>query len=453
MITLKLPKTDPLFVDRPYSPKAINSLFSLVKNRSAPQALLLRADIQGSGLMLFILENRPFAAGRVTHDRYVPMTLGEFFKTLAGAPKAVLRLDGINPVLFKCLLATIQRSPTASGTTDMLNVEALLAKVRSTRNESVISARTKDSINFFFFIDGKLRESCLADSSMVSSDTSPEDQFLEFVYKASSDSPVFLQTYEDVKVEQAEDADLDWEEAGEGVVAYFLKARPELVFLSGGTVTKKTVNKKRFTIGRGPDNDVTVLDSKASRLHALILEDKGRFSLEDQKSRNGSQLNKQTVTRADLADGDEIHIGNTRILFTMGSVDTALPEPAASSDLDTTVMELFESSGSSQEESPVEAPEELSLRLENGPQKGLTIPLPDTLVIGRTRSDLNLNDTKVSRHHARIERKDKGYFFTDLNSTNGSLINDQPVKTKSLVSGDKIKLGETILEIIVRESQ
>ncbi len=71
------------------------------------------------------------------------------------------------------------------------------------------------------------------------------------------------------------------------------------------------------------------------------------------------------------------------------------------------------------------------------------------LTIGRMKTDIMLSDAKISRQHAVIEWTEQGCRFTDLGSTNGSFINGQMVKTQFLKPGDIIRLGGTLIKVIV----
>jgi pSer/pThr/pTyr-binding forkhead associated (FHA) protein len=68
-----------------------------------------------------------------------------------------------------------------------------------------------------------------------------------------------------------------------------------------------------------------------------------------------------------------------------------------------------------------------------------------TLRIGRKNGDLVLNDTKISSDHAVIEFRQGKFFLKDLNSTNGTFINDERIDEKQLKHLDEIKLGFTTL--------
>lgn len=56
-------------------------------------------------------------------------------------------------------------------------------------------------------------------------------------------------------------------------------------------------------------------------------------------------------------------------------------------------------------------------------------------------NDLVLNKTSISRHHAEIERRGDHYYIRDLDSTNGTLVNDRRVKRKKLQDGDRVTIA------------
>jgi len=71
-----------------------------------------------------------------------------------------------------------------------------------------------------------------------------------------------------------------------------------------------------------------------------------------------------------------------------------------------------------------------------------------SVVIGRLpECDIVISDPGASRRHATITREDGGeYVLTDLGSTNGTIVNDEPVGEHVLSDGDRITIGNTILE-------
>ena len=66
-------------------------------------------------------------------------------------------------------------------------------------------------------------------------------------------------------------------------------------------------------IGRGLSADVRLESPSVSRRHALVIVDGDDVVLADDRSRNGTWLNGERVTRAALAESDVIVIGVSRM--------------------------------------------------------------------------------------------------------------------------------------------
>ncbi|HEV8648624.1 MAG TPA: DUF3662 and FHA domain-containing protein [Actinomycetes bacterium] len=89
-----------------------------------------------------------------------------------------------------------------------------------------------------------------------------------------------------------------------------------------------------------------------------------------------------------------------------------------------------------------------SLVLLSGRQEVQVYPLAGAaLSIGRSeRSDISLADPGVSRNHARIVREGDDFIVEDLQSTNGTEVNGQPVRRRRLANGDVVKLANSTLQ-------
>ncbi|HKS29706.1 MAG TPA: GGDEF domain-containing protein [Pyrinomonadaceae bacterium] len=85
----------------------------------------------------------------------------------------------------------------------------------------------------------------------------------------------------------------------------------------------------------------------------------------------------------------------------------------------------------------------------------LAVPIPlerDEVILGRAlEADVRINDSRASRMHARItterdeETNEARYRISDLGSTNGTLLNGQPISEAPLSDGDKITIGEHLM--------
>ncbi|HKE60688.1 MAG TPA: GGDEF domain-containing protein [Pyrinomonadaceae bacterium] len=132
-------------------------------------------------------------------------------------------------------------------------------------------------------------------------------------------------------------------------------------------------------------------------------------------------------------------------------------------DNDTAITELTEDGGARPSLNQDRRPVLVSLR---GELLAKPIPLErDIVVLGRAlEADIRLNDSKVSRLHARIhaevdeETGRTSYRIKDLGSTNGTMLNGQVVNEAVLTNGDKIVVGDhlfrfDLLDEIDREFQ
>ena len=71
------------------------------------------------------------------------------------------------------------------------------------------------------------------------------------------------------------------------------------------------------------------------------------------------------------------------------------------------------------------------------------------VVIGRGGDcEIRINDHSVSRRHARIQPGADGYYAVDLQSTNGTFVNDNPASMYKLKDGDYLRVGNWIFRYL-----
>ena len=85
----------------------------------------------------------------------------------------------------------------------------------------------------------------------------------------------------------------------------------------------------------------------------------------------------------------------------------------------------------------------------------LAVPIPldrAEVTMGRALdADIRINDSRSSRLHARITTEQTAatgethYRLTDLNSTNGTILNGQPIDQAFLQDGDKFEVGDQLI--------
>ncbi len=69
--------------------------------------------------------------------------------------------------------------------------------------------------------------------------------------------------------------------------------------------------------------------------------------------------------------------------------------------------------------------------------------MKESITIGRNEGNvITVDNLAVSGYHARIDAVGKEYILTDLQSTNGTFVNDKKVVSHKLVHGDNIIIGK-----------
>jgi len=90
-----------------------------------------------------------------------------------------------------------------------------------------------------------------------------------------------------------------------------------------------------------------------------------------------------------------------------------------------------------------------------GKLKGAVFPITEEpVLIGReTAANLCIADPSVSRRHSQIERDDGQFVITDLESLNGTFVNDVPVKRRPLAHGDRVRIGDSQFLFLLHDGE
>ena len=91
-----------------------------------------------------------------------------------------------------------------------------------------------------------------------------------------------------------------------------------------------------------------------------------------------------------------------------------------------------------------------AIRVRTGAEEGEMYPLFENreITIGRSpTNNIFIRDRNVSRVHCQIVVTEKGCVLTDLQSTNGTFVNEQRAAEVDLKAGDEIRVGTTLLQL------
>lgn len=77
-----------------------------------------------------------------------------------------------------------------------------------------------------------------------------------------------------------------------------------------------------------------------------------------------------------------------------------------------------------------------------------TIP---EVIVGRDPScNFSIHDETISSRHARLSYHHSQWWVDDMNSTNGTFLNDDRVYTPTVViSGDEIRCGQIVIKVLI----
>ncbi len=88
---------------------------------------------------------------------------------------------------------------------------------------------------------------------------------------------------------------------------------------------------------------------------------------------------------------------------------------------------------------------EINAYLTNNENKIFPLTKPVTNIGRREDNDIVLQDQRISRQHAQIRRAHQHFHIFDLNSTGGTLVNNQRVTQAVLASGDVISFAGVLM--------
>ena len=178
----------------------------------------------------------------------------------------------------------------------------------------------------------------------------------------------------------------------------------------------------RYRIGRDPQSDIVLDDSRVSWKHAVLRADRDRWVFEDQGSTNGTFLGAQRVNRIEITQNCVLRLGHPEsgpvMMCTVAGAEASLPAAGVSSvdRRPTTVMR---------------APARL-LRIGRDPSNDLVVP-----------------DLSVSRVHAELRNIGGGrYEIADLDSHNGTFVNGRRVGRVAITEQDIIGIGRATFRLV-----
>lgn len=189
------------------------------------------------------------------------------------------------------------------------------------------------------------------------------------------------------------------------------------------------------TLGRAQDNKLVLDTRTVDEHHAKLVQHEGKLFLQDNKSRIGSFVNGKKVRYKALEAGDVVTIGNVHFEITTGNP----------SDLPFTLAQQTAASIAPKVGLRSEPIKDWVLVSETQwlPGKRFPLEVGSNTIIGRGKDcQIVLPTNHLSRHHAALMIDGDRLLIRDMNSSNGSFLNEKKLASDEfteLVSGDRLR--------------
>ena len=194
----------------------------------------------------------------------------------------------------------------------------------------------------------------------------------------------------------------------------------------------------RHVVGRDAGCDFTISSNSVSRRHARLEVREGRLMVTDLGSANGTFVNGERVRERVLGVGDEVKF-DVESFRVEGPVDPGRTSVRPAAGAAATQMRSAVGAGGTVVVSTPSARLEVVAGME---AKSFALTKAKYQVGRAPGSDIQLPEDSVSSGHAQLERAGGGWRLTDLQSTNGTFVNDQRIDSVELKPGDRVRFGE-----------
>ncbi|MBA2664657.1 MAG: FHA domain-containing protein [Bradymonadaceae bacterium] len=167
------------------------------------------------------------------------------------------------------------------------------------------------------------------------------------------------------------------------------------------------IDARTLRIGYSKDNDLVIPVPQVSAHHAVLGYSSGAYVLKDLGSTNGTYINGHRVLLAHVKPGDKVGLGSYEFV------------------LNTSITERIS------DQAPLQATQALG---------AIGVALRQPVVIGRDSDcDIVLDAPQISRRHLRLHPNANGWRLQDLDSANGTFVNERNNRVEdALVTDDDV---------------
>jgi pSer/pThr/pTyr-binding forkhead associated (FHA) protein len=217
------------------------------------------------------------------------------------------------------------------------------------------------------------------------------------------------------------------------------------------------------TIGRAQTNDIMIDNMAVSGFHAKVINDEGRFFIEDLNSTNGTFIREKKISKQPLTNNAIIQIGKHTLIFmdpTATDADSTLTI-LKSADSDATVMidanKLREAPGEKQETISTSGDKETMLGsflvIEGSTSKTEYDLTRRVTTIGKVETaEIRLKGFFAPKIAALVNHAKEGYYISPVGGEKRPVLNGKQIETATLLTNlDIVEVANLKLQFFLKD--
>ncbi len=407
----------------PFATEILADVDRLVASGRCPEGRF-EIETAESRLTCLIHRGRTLLAGLQEREVFSRVPLVEFASRAGQLREANCRLLASESAAVLMAAVHFCRRPVLQSTTDLVDPAHVLRLLEQARQDAAIAFERQGARTLFFLHRGRPARLYFGDPADDPGSGDLESRILGFAF--SPGAPIFrVEVFTDLKIDPDPDAGATLEELAAAAAAPppsdVTVTRPD-----GRELRRRPFVPPHMIIGRDPTADLFIDNLAVSRKHARLSWQRGGFVLEDLGSANGTEVNGESISRAELAAEDRIRIGKFEI-----------------------AIERYEAMPRVQETifmPPANAPAPGYLVGE-----GVSLRLDRDRIIGRGAGvDARARGFRVRPVHARVSFEDGETFRLTCFGRAKARVNGRRVGAAELEIGDTIGIGRSRFRLTSR---
>jgi hypothetical protein len=334
MTRLQIPYRSVLLEPRDFDAGEFDALVEKFLETSRRAPVLLEVCNDNIQYVVFINEGQLYYVAVSDGEHFRGIRLRDFFSGVHRTAFPTIVAYQADLVLYHSLLVYLQRKPDLKVSSALVDLDELLDRAEEEQMSAVLTAREPNGLTLLRYQSGKAIACYGSRGEKRAPCADPREEFLVKVYTVTARRPLEINLFTDLVVTHAEDVRTIPDGYPGQVSSFYLSQPPRVIVrLKGRPLKTCQLTGAEVTIGRLPENTISIDNLSVSRRHASITPAGGGYALTDLGSKNGTLLNGAPVASAVLADGDCITIGKYELLFQIPSFEEGNVE-----NLDQTVI-------------------------------------------------------------------------------------------------------------------